>query len=99
MVLANGLLCMASVDNLAGLDERAQRLLGANEAWHAARDRASRTWASSNRGPLMWGPMPIPATPTEVRLIRARAEGRAMSLEEAVTYALSVVPPMPAVRS
>jgi predicted ATPase/DNA-binding XRE family transcriptional regulator len=94
MVLANGLVCMASVDFVAGLDERAQRLVGAHEAWHAARDGAARTWASSIRGPLMWGLIPVPEASSDVRLTRARAEGRAMSIDEAVTYALAMVAPI-----
>jgi non-specific serine/threonine protein kinase len=89
--LADALVYLASVDAVAGLHQRAQRLLGANESWHAARGGAGRIWQPSVRGPVKRGLVPIPPLPTEAALVQARAEGRAMSLDEAVAYALDPI--------
>jgi predicted ATPase/DNA-binding XRE family transcriptional regulator len=90
IVLAIALVYMASVDAVAGLDERAQRLMGASDAWHTARD-GTWTWAANLRGPLTRGLVPIPTRPTDARLTQARAVGQGMSLADAVTYALESV--------
>ena len=87
LVLAIALIYTASVEAVAGLDERAQRLMGACEAWHSARGGVW-IWAANLRGPLTRGLVETPAIPTDERLAQARANGRAMSLDEAVTYAL-----------
>ena len=96
--VAEALVFLASVEAAAGLSGRAQRLLGANEAWHAARGGAGRIWSPNIRGPLRRGLVPIPSKPTDAALVRARAEGRSMSLDEAVVYAIEAVdlsPPEP----
>ena len=90
--VAETLVYLASVEAGSGLHGRAQRLLGANEAWHAARGGAGRIWSPNIRSPLKRGLVPIPPTPTNTALVQARAEGRAMSLDEAVTYALKPEP-------
>ena len=87
-LLADTLVYLASVEAADGLHERAQRLLGANDAWHAARGRAGRRWFPNLRDPLRRGLVPVPQVPVDPRLIRARAEGRMMSLDAAAAYAL-----------
>jgi hypothetical protein len=42
--VAQGLVYAAFVDGYAGLHERAQRLMGAYEAWHDTRGGAGRGW-------------------------------------------------------
>jgi hypothetical protein len=84
-----GLAHTASVDAWVGLHARAQRLMGAYDAWHA-RGGAERMWHPS------WSVfarslVPLPPTPTDPSLARARAEGRAMSLDEAVAWALEPI--------
>jgi non-specific serine/threonine protein kinase len=86
--LADALVFLASVEEVAGLHQRAQRLLGANDAWHASRGGAGRTWRPATRTALKRGLVPIPPMPTDAALAHARVEGRSMSLEEAVAYAL-----------
>jgi non-specific serine/threonine protein kinase len=85
--LVEGLACAASVEACAGLQERAQRLMGAYEAWHDARGDAATwlvlIWSGVTRSLVLLPPMP-----TDPVLVRARVEGRAMTLDEAVTYAL-----------
>jgi hypothetical protein len=86
--LVEGLACAASVDACAGLHERAQRLIGAYEAWHDARDGVGRTfartlWSGATRNLVLLPPMS-----SDPALVRARVEGRAMTLDEAVAYAL-----------
>jgi len=68
--LVEGLACAASVDACAGLHERAQRLLGACEAWHVARGRAGRTWLLASRvtRSLVRLP-PIPSDPVLARKV------------------------------
>jgi hypothetical protein len=90
IVLAIALIYMASVDAAAGLGERAQRLMGASEAWHTARGGAWN-WAANLRGPLTRGLVPLPAMPTDASLAEARAAGQRMSLDEAVAHALEPV--------
>ena len=82
---------LAAVEAADGLHERAQRLLGANEGWYAARGPAGRRWWPNLRGPLLRGLVPVPPMPLDPRLVQAREEGRLMSLDEAVAYALEPV--------
>jgi hypothetical protein len=89
-VLADALTYMASANWAAGLDAAAQRLLGANEAWHAAHGGPGRTWSPNARSPLKRGLVPMPPMPSDASLLRARAEGRYMTLDEAVAYALEI---------
>jgi tetratricopeptide (TPR) repeat protein len=86
--LASGLVYLASVEEAAGAHERAQCLMGASEAWHDARGGAFAVWLPWTHGPLRRGLVRLPPAPTEPLLAQARAEGRAMSLDEAVSYAL-----------
>jgi len=90
-MLGDTLVYLASVEAADGLRERAQRLLGANEAWHAARGPASRRWFPNLRDPLRRGLVPVPSVPVDRLLIQAREEGRAMSLDAAVAYAVDSV--------
>jgi predicted ATPase/DNA-binding CsgD family transcriptional regulator/DNA-binding XRE family transcriptional regulator len=87
-LLADLLVYQAAVESRSGLEERAQRLLGANEGWHAAHGLARRTWRPNVWSPVMRGLVPIPPIPSDPRLVKARAEGRATTLDEAVAYAL-----------
>jgi predicted ATPase/transcriptional regulator with XRE-family HTH domain len=87
-LVANTLAYLAAVDAADGLHDRAQRLLGAYEAWYAARGQAGRRWWPNLRGPLLRGLVPVPPVPVDPDLVQARAEGRLMSLERAVAYAL-----------
>ena len=89
--VAEALVYLASVEAAAAVPGRAQRLLGANDAWHAARGGAGQIWSPNIRGPLRRGLVAVPPAPTTEALVRARAEGRAMSLDQAVTYALAPV--------
>ena len=90
-LVANTLAYLAAVEAADGLHERAQRLMGANEAWYAARGPAGRRWWPNLRGPLLRGLVPVPPVPVDPHLIQAREEGRLMSLDGAVTYALEPV--------
>jgi predicted ATPase/DNA-binding XRE family transcriptional regulator len=87
---ANTLAYLAAVEAADGLQERAHRLLGASEAWHAARGLAGRRWWPNLRGPLLRGLVPVPPVPVDPHLVQAREEGRLMSLEGAVAYALEM---------
>jgi hypothetical protein len=62
---ANTLAYLAAVEAADGLHERAQRLLGASEAWHAARGPAGRRWWPNLRGPLLRGLVPVPPAPVD----------------------------------
>jgi non-specific serine/threonine protein kinase len=89
--LVGGLAYAASVESYAGLQERAQRLMGANEAWHDTRGGARGTWQ-----PLLWNVLArnlvqLPPMPSDPMLARARAEGRSMTLDQAVMCALEPV--------
>jgi tetratricopeptide (TPR) repeat protein len=86
--LASGLVYLASVEAAAGRHDIAQRLMGASEAWHAARGGAFEVWLPWTHGPLRRGLVSPPPTPTDPELAHARAEGRLMLLDEAVTWAL-----------
>jgi hypothetical protein len=86
--MADALLDLACVEAVAGCDVRAQRLCGANEAWNAAHGGAGQVWRPHTRSPLKRGLVPVPPLPTDPALLQARAEGRAMSLDEAVAFAL-----------
>ena len=66
--LASALVYLASLEAAAGLPDRAQRLLGASEAWHAARGGAQRVWLPVTHGPLKRGLVPIPPLPTDPML-------------------------------
>jgi hypothetical protein len=88
---ANTLAYLAAVEAADGRHERAHRLVGASEAWHAARDPAARRWWPNLRGPLLRGLVPVPPAPVDPHLVQAREEGRLMSLEAAVAYALESV--------
>jgi tetratricopeptide (TPR) repeat protein len=90
ITLADALVDMASVEAAAGLQERAQRLLGANEAWYSARGGAGLAWQPMARSPLT-RPLLRSPIPQDGVLAQARAEGRAMSLDKAVAYALEPV--------
>jgi tetratricopeptide (TPR) repeat protein len=92
-MLADALVDMACVEAVAGRHERAQRLLGANETWYAAHGGAGRLWRPSTRNPQKRGLVPIPPMPTDPLLMRARVEGRGMSLDQAVALALKPVDP------
>jgi non-specific serine/threonine protein kinase len=91
VVLADALLHVASLEEITGLRERAQRLVGANEAWHAAHGGARSIWEPALRGPLLRGQVPVPPVPVDAVLARARDEGRGMTLDQAATYALEPV--------
>jgi hypothetical protein len=86
--MADVLLDTACVEWVAGRHARAQRLLGANEAWYDAHGGVGRVWRPTTRNPLKRGLVPVPPVPSDPLLLQARAEGRAMSLDEAVTFAL-----------
>jgi hypothetical protein len=88
--LADALVYIAAVDVVDGQHERAQRLMGANEAWHAARGKAGRRWFPNLRGPLQRGLVPVPPAPADRLLVQAYQEGRAMSLADATAYALEL---------
>jgi len=90
-LVANTLVYLASVDAADGLHERAHRLLGANEAWYAAHGPTARRWWPNLRGALLRGLVPVPPAPVDPLLIQARKEGRRMSLDAAVAYALESV--------
>jgi predicted ATPase/transcriptional regulator with XRE-family HTH domain len=86
--LAEALPYAASLEYHLGLHERAQRLMGAYECWLTTRRTDEGT-----RGGMMWsrlgrGVVQVPPVPSEPALVRARAEGRAMSVDAAVAYAL-----------
>jgi hypothetical protein len=85
---ANTLAYLAAVEAADGLHERAHRLVGASEGWHAARGPAGRRWWPNLRGPLLRGLVPVPPAPVDPHLVEAREEGRLMSFEGAVAYAL-----------
>ena len=93
--LASGLAYLASVEAAAEQHDRAQRLMGASEAWHAVRGGALEVWLPWTHGPLRRGLVPLPGVPTDPLLVQARAEGRAMTLDEAVASALRAPDPMP----
>jgi tetratricopeptide (TPR) repeat protein len=86
--LASGLRYAAAVEAAAGEADRAQRLLGASEVWHAARGGAQRVWLAVTHGPLKRGLVPSPPEPTDSALIRARAEGRGMTIDQATDSVL-----------
>jgi non-specific serine/threonine protein kinase len=88
MIMADALVEMACVEAASGRHDRAQRLLGANEAWYAAHGGAGRVWRHSTQNPLKRGHVPIPPMPTDPILVQERAQGRVMSLDEAVAFAL-----------
>jgi hypothetical protein len=65
--------------------------MGAYERWHTAGRSEAGTW-----DPLMWSGLrsslvPLPPAPGDPALIQARVDGRAMSLDAAVAYALEPV--------
>ncbi len=93
--LASALVYLAALEAAGGLPDRAQRLLGASEAWHATRGGAQRVWLPVTHGPLKRGLVPIPPLPTDPALARARDEGRAMPLDEAVAWALQPLEAVP----
>jgi non-specific serine/threonine protein kinase len=93
LTMANALVDMACVEAVAGRHARAQRLLGANEAWYAGHGGMGHTWRHSSRSALKQGLVPIPPVPTDASLVQARADGRLMSLDEAVAFALQDVIP------
>jgi tetratricopeptide (TPR) repeat protein len=89
--LVEGLAYAASVEAFAGRHDRAQRLMGAREAWHDARGGAERTSRSNMWSVLTRRLVQVPPMPSDPALVQARLEGRAMTLDEAVTYALEPV--------
>jgi hypothetical protein len=88
MTMADALLDAACVETIAGRHARAQRLLGANETWYDAHGGAGRVWRPTTRNPLKRGVVPVPPLPADPHLMQERVEGRAMSLDEAVAFAL-----------
>jgi predicted ATPase/DNA-binding XRE family transcriptional regulator len=90
-VLADALLHVASMEGRCGELERAQRLAGANEAWRASHGGEWSMWEPAFRAPLQNGLVPKPTMSRDPALLRARAEGRAMTLDEATTYALQAL--------
>jgi hypothetical protein len=86
--LADALMCLASVEAAADRPERAQRLVGARNAWYALHDGVGRIWLPTSRAPLKRGLVHVPDVADDVDLAQARAEGCRMSLDEAVAYAL-----------
>jgi non-specific serine/threonine protein kinase len=86
--LVEGLPYAASIDSYVGLHERAQRLMGAYEAWHDTRGGAGRSWEPTLRSLLTRRLMSLPPVSSDGVLVRARFEGRAMTLDQAVTCAL-----------
>jgi predicted ATPase/transcriptional regulator with XRE-family HTH domain len=88
--LVDGLAYTASVDAGLGHDERAQRLMGAHEGWYDAHGGVARLWRP-DWSLLALGLVLLPPTPSDPTLARARAEGRAMSLDEALACALEPV--------
>jgi hypothetical protein len=88
IVLADALLHVAALDELCGLRRRAPRLTGANQTWHAAHGGERSLWEPALRSPLQNGLVPPPQMPTDPALLRARTEGRAVTLDEATTSAL-----------
>jgi hypothetical protein len=91
VMLADTLVYLASVEADDGQHARAQRLLGANEAWHTARGAAGRRWFPNLRDPLRRGLVPVPPLPVDPALVAEREAGRMMSLDHAVAYALQSV--------
>jgi non-specific serine/threonine protein kinase len=91
MTMADALVEVAGVEAAFDRPDRAQRLLGANEAWYAAHGGTGRVWRPSTRNPLKLGQMPIPPVPSDAVLLKERAVGRTMSLDEAVAFALESV--------
>src|SRR5207302_715599 len=67
------------------------RLLGACEAWHATRGGAQRVWLAVTHGPLKRGLVEVPPVPVDPVLLQARERGRAMSLEDAVAWAVQPI--------
>ena len=90
---SHALLDTACVEAVAGQHTLAQRLLGANEAWYAAHGGQGRVWRPTTRNPLKRGLASVPPVPTDPGLLKARGDGRAMSLDEAVAYALETLDP------
>jgi non-specific serine/threonine protein kinase len=88
MTMAATLLDTACVEAAAGRAARAQRLLGAHEAWYEAHGGAGRVWRPHTRNGLKRGLVPVPPVPTDPLLMHERAEGRRLSLDEAVAFAL-----------
>jgi tetratricopeptide (TPR) repeat protein len=93
--LASALVYLAALEAAAGLPDRAQRLLGASEAWHATRGGAQRVWLPVTHGPLKRGLVAVPPSPTDPALVQARNEGRAMPLNKAVAWALETLEAVP----
>jgi hypothetical protein len=91
VILADALLHMASLDEVEGLHKRAQCLTGANEAWHAVHGGARSIWEPAMRIPLLRGLVPVPPKPVDADLLLARAQGLAMTLDQAATYALEPI--------
>jgi hypothetical protein len=89
--LIEGLPYAASIDSYTGLHERAQRLMGAYEAWHEMRGGAGCTWEPTLRSRLTRNLMSLPLVPKDGVLVRARVEGRSMTLDQAVMCALQPV--------
>jgi hypothetical protein len=81
----------ASLEYHLGRHERAHRLMGAREAWHDARGGEGRTWRATLWSVLTRSLVPLPPMPSDPALVQARIEGRAMTLDEAVAYALEPV--------
>jgi ATP/maltotriose-dependent transcriptional regulator MalT len=90
--MADTLVFVAAVEQAARQPERAQCLVGASEAWHTARGGAGRMWSLNIRGPLIRGLVPVPPPPGDPALLRAYSKGYAMSLDDAVSFALELNP-------
>jgi hypothetical protein len=97
--LAEALPYAASLEYHLELHERAQRLMGAYECWRTTRRTDESTW-----GGMMWSRLGrslvrVPPVPSDPGLVRARLDGRAMSVVAAVAYALEPVEAESAIRA
>jgi tetratricopeptide (TPR) repeat protein len=97
--LVEGLVYAAAVEACAGRHDRAQRLMGAREAWHDARGGEGLTWRPTLWSVLTRGLVQVPPMPSDPARVRARLEGRAMTLDEAVRFALEPVEAVEAVEA
>jgi tetratricopeptide (TPR) repeat protein len=86
--LAEGLTYAASLEYHLGRHERAHRLMGAYERWRAAGRREGGTWEGILWGRLGRSLVQLPPVPSDPVLVQARVDGRALSLDAAVAYAL-----------
>jgi tetratricopeptide (TPR) repeat protein len=86
--LADGLTYAASLEYYTGRHERAHRLMGAYERWRAAGRSEGGKWEGILWSRLGRSLVQLPPLPSDPALVQARIEGRGMSLDAAVAYAL-----------